>query len=183
MALQGLHDESTRCFDQYSQVISDAASESSHLALNGHLPAEDEAAEQALFDISRTFTAPASIMPDIFTRTVTTTRDYIVSFRAAFQGMIVSAIDNAPSEICVVSAKNLNVLASWNTQRTTTSTIYFTVTSIQGELHISFWTGKTLPLFLTFVLFQWTTCSQTLHFLWQFVHPAPQHENLYLRRQ
>jgi hypothetical protein len=157
VTFQGPHDDSTRCFEKYSQVISDAALESSHLALNGHLPTEDEAAEQAIFDITRTYNTAAYSKSHVATRTIAPTRDFIVSFRAAFQGIIISAIDNAPSEICVVSARNLNVLASWNTQRTTTSTIYFTVTSIQGESSVRSCTRSASLLALTFLLLQWTT--------------------------
>lgn len=119
---------SSRHFDQYSQEILDAAIEASNFALNGRLPTEDEGIERAIFDVSRVYTDGAAT-----TEETGGNQDYIVSFRAAFQGLIVSVIDSAPAEICVFSLKNLNVLASWNTQRTTTSTVYFTVASLQGK--------------------------------------------------
>lgn len=132
-ALIATHDESSRHFARYAQDISDAALEASNLSLDGHLPTEEEAVERAIVDTSRVYAVTAAKVPEGLQSSIRADRDYIVSFRAAFQGFIVSAIDNSPSEICVVSLRNLNVLASWNTLRTTASTMYFTVTSLQGE--------------------------------------------------
>lgn len=56
-----------------------------------------------------------------------------VSFRLSFSGFVVSLIDSAPTEIAVATFKNLNALATWNTQRTTDSTIYVTVEDFQVD--------------------------------------------------
>lgn len=122
-----LGSDTSEHFVQHSQGILDAAIEASNLAIGGHLPTEDEAIERAIFDVSRAYSDGTPSAEESGG-----SQDYIVSFRAALQGLIVSAIDNAPSEICVLSLKNLNVLASWNTQRTTASTVYMTVESVQG---------------------------------------------------
>lgn len=143
---------SSRHIDQHSQEILDAAIEASNYALNGHLPTEDEGIERAIFDVSRVYTDGAATIEK-----TSGNQDYIVSFRAAFQGLIVSAIDSAPAEICVISLKNLNVLASWNTQRTTTSTMYFTVASLQGKSRKSVrWQRRKQLSRPDTILLQWT---------------------------
>jgi hypothetical protein len=60
-------------------------------------------------------------------------RNLIVSFRAAFSGLIVSLVDSAPSEIAVSTFKNINALATWDALRVTDSTIYVTVTRLQVD--------------------------------------------------
>jgi hypothetical protein len=126
-------DEASRHLARYSQDIHDAAQEVSNLSRDSRLPTEEEAVERAIFDISRAYAADATRESEAMNRSSQSERDFIVSFRASFQGFVLSLIDNAPSEICVISLRNLNALASWNTQRTTASTIYLTITSLQGE--------------------------------------------------
>lgn len=58
-------------------------------------------------------------------------KDLIVSFRAAFSGLVISLVDSAPSEIALVTLTNMNAIATWDVQRTTDSTIYITVTGFQ----------------------------------------------------
>lgn len=118
---------------KFSQEISDAAQEASNLFLDRRLPSEDEAVERAIFDVSRSYaveTKELSPQPDNLQLSQS---DTVVSFRAAFQGFVVSLIDTSPSEICVISLRNLNALGNWNTQRTTGSTFYLTVTGLQGK--------------------------------------------------
>ena len=60
-------------------------------------------------------------------------RDLIISLRVAFTGFTMSLIDSAPSEIATITLKNVNAIATWNTQRKTDSTIYFTVAHFQVD--------------------------------------------------
>jgi hypothetical protein len=60
-------------------------------------------------------------------------RDLVISFRAAFSGLLVSFVDSAPSEIAVATFKNMNAIATWDMLRATDSTIYITVTSVQVD--------------------------------------------------
>ena len=60
-------------------------------------------------------------------------KNLIVSFRAAFSGLVVSLVDSAPSEIALVTLKNMNAIARWDTLRITDSTIYITVTGLQVD--------------------------------------------------
>ena len=66
----------------------------------------------------------------------------ILSFRASFSGFIISLVDNTPSEIALISFKNVNALATWNTERTTDSTV-----------------------FAPYLRFRWTTWYRMLRFL------------------
>jgi hypothetical protein len=58
-------------------------------------------------------------------------QDLIISVRIAFGGFTFSLVDSAPAEIAVITLKNVNAIASWNTRRTTDSTIYVTVSHLQ----------------------------------------------------
>jgi hypothetical protein len=60
-------------------------------------------------------------------------QDMIVSFRGAFRGFIISLVDSAPSEICVISLNNINAIASWDFLRSAGSTMYVTVSSLQVD--------------------------------------------------
>ena len=54
-----------------------------------------------------------------------------LSIRMSFSGLILSLVDECPAEIALISVKNVNVLGSWNTKRTSDSTLYITVTDLQ----------------------------------------------------
>lgn len=60
-------------------------------------------------------------------------KDLVISFRAAFSGLVISLIDSAPSEIAVATFKNVNAIATWDMLRNTDSTIYVTVTGFQVD--------------------------------------------------
>lgn len=62
--------------------------------------------------------------------------DLVVSIRAAFSGLLISLVDSAPSEIAVISVKNMNAIATWDMMRKTDSTVYITVTSLQVDNHV-----------------------------------------------
>lgn len=57
--------------------------------------------------------------------------DMLVSIRLSFSGFIVSFIDSYPSEIAVLSLKNLNALATFDLRRQIDSTLYITVAGLQ----------------------------------------------------
>jgi hypothetical protein len=65
------------------------------------------------------------------TISVTTTRDILVSIRVVLRHLIVSLVDSAPSEIAVISFRNVNGLASWNMQRTNDANIFLTINDLQ----------------------------------------------------
>lgn len=60
-------------------------------------------------------------------------KDMIVSFRASFSALVVSLVDSAPSEIALVTFRNMNAIATWDMLRNTNSTIYITVTGLQVD--------------------------------------------------
>lgn len=60
-------------------------------------------------------------------------KNLIVNFRASFSGLVVSLVDSAPSEIALITLKNMNAIARWDTLRDTDSTIYITVTGLQVD--------------------------------------------------
>lgn len=60
-------------------------------------------------------------------------KDLQISLRGAIRGVVMSLVDSAPSEIAVLTLKNVNAIASWNIQRTTDATVFITVTSIQVD--------------------------------------------------
>ena len=60
-------------------------------------------------------------------------KDLHISLRVAIRGFVISLVDAAPSEIAVVTLKNVNSIASWNVQRTTDATVFITVTNIQVD--------------------------------------------------
>lgn len=57
----------------------------------------------------------------------------LISFSASFVGLLASIIDSSPAEVAVISLKNINSIASWNAARTTDSTLFITVTSLQVD--------------------------------------------------
>lgn len=62
--------------------------------------------------------------------------DKIYSFRAEFSGFIFSLIDCAPSEIAVVSLRNVNALARWNSLRTTDASLILSIGWLQIDNHV-----------------------------------------------
>lgn len=112
---------------RYIDEIKDAAAEATTAFSANSLPREDDCVEQAVIDVSRAYSAKSREVASA------NERDLIISLRAAFQGFLVSIVDSAPSEICVVSLTNVNALATWNMLRTSPSTAYITITSLQVD--------------------------------------------------
>jgi len=116
--------------DKFQEEIISAANEATIMAGRG-LPTEDESVEQAFLDLTNSYAVDAQTWAGDRQSGASPKNDLIISFRAAFQGLVVSLIDSAPSEICVISLSNVNALATWNMLRTATSTAYITITSLQ----------------------------------------------------
>ena len=60
-------------------------------------------------------------------------KDLQISLRISFRGFVLSFVDSAPSEIAVVTLRNMNAIASWNSRRTTDATVFVTVTDLQVD--------------------------------------------------
>lgn len=121
--------ETSKQLANFTSLAIDAAEDAVAKLERGNLPVEEDTIQRAIFELSQTpstdTTSPES--------TVASERDLIISIRVALQGLFVSIVDSSPSEICLASLKNVNILASWNTLRTTASTVYLTVASLQVD--------------------------------------------------
>lgn len=102
-------------------------------------PLQDEALRMAM-NVIDTRAVAGKLFPDKTDKGVVggnndddSDRGVLVSFRMAFNGFIFSMVDSSPSEIAVVTLKNLNALASWNTTRTCDSTVYVTIAHFQVD--------------------------------------------------
>lgn len=60
-------------------------------------------------------------------------QEFVISYRISLSELTVSLIDSSPSEIAVLSFKNINAIGTWNTRQTTDSTVFVTVTSLQVD--------------------------------------------------
>lgn len=98
------------------------------------LPTEDEAIKNVFSEEFSTLLSKETreLAPDVPTGG-REGKDMIISFRASFSGFVVSLVDACPSEIAVLALRNVNVLATWNTKRTTDATVYITVTDFQVD--------------------------------------------------
>jgi hypothetical protein len=54
-----------------------------------------------------------------------------ISFETSLTGILLSIVDSVPSEIAVLSAKNIHIAAKWTSDLTTDSTAVITVGSAQ----------------------------------------------------
>ena len=122
----------------YSKEIIEGAGKTLELREKASFPGEDEAVTRALYESLLTKSALTST-PEVPKETAAVSsddekeRDLIISFRLAFSGFLVSLVDCGPSEIALVTLKNINALATWNLLRTTDSTIYITVADLQVD--------------------------------------------------
>lgn len=119
--------------DRAAGEIENAANKVIGIVSEVGLPTEDEAVERAVFDVPQAYALDAKKSSLSENNVQVAERDLIISFRASFQGFALSLVDSAPTEICVITLKNVNALASWNILRTTASTMYFTITSVQVD--------------------------------------------------
>ncbi|KAL7566351.1 hypothetical protein ACA910_013669 [Epithemia clementina (nom. ined.)] len=100
-------------------------------------PTQEEALRVAMnafaTDVAHTNMLTATPDSLITGRTEDDDRGVVISLRISFSGFIFSLVDSSPNEIAVVTLKNLNALASWNTKRTFDSTVYLTVAHFQVD--------------------------------------------------
>lgn len=113
-----------------SQLIVHAASETVIARCKEKLPTELEVINKKLY--RRTYTSMAT--PNL---TTYQDRDLQISLRASLRGLVVSFVDSAPSEIAVLTLRNLNAIASWNIHRTTNAAVILTITDLQVDNMIS----------------------------------------------
>lgn len=110
----------------FAAVIIDGAVETIELQATQALPTEDEATDVSFFEGPNDSRDSDAQQGDPASK-----GDMLISFRAAFSGFVVSLVDAAPSEIAVLSFRNVNAIASWNALRTTNATVYITVSDVQ----------------------------------------------------
>jgi hypothetical protein len=60
----------------------------------------------------------------------------IYSFRVEFSGFLFSLVDSTPSEIAVVSLKNFNALARWDSFRTSDASLIASIGWLQVDNHV-----------------------------------------------
>jgi len=59
--------------------------------------------------------------------------DVQISIRVEMRGLLLSLVDSAASEIAVITVRNVNGLASWDTLRLRDATAFLTVTDLQVD--------------------------------------------------
>lgn len=113
----------------FFQEIVNAAETTRIFKSQNTLPTEEEAVRMTHLDTAHISGRDESSPPSLDEQT----KDFIISFRAAFSGFVVSLVDSVPSEIVVMAFRNVNALANWNRNRTTDSTVYVTITDVQVD--------------------------------------------------
>ena len=114
-----------------SQLIVHAASETVIARCKEKLPTETEVITKKLYKKINTSKTSTKIT------TAEQERDLQISLRVSLRGLVVSFVDTAPSEIAVLTLKNLNAIASWNIHRTTNAAVIITITDLQVDNMIS----------------------------------------------
>uniref|UniRef100_A0A7S0CCM6 Vacuolar protein sorting-associated protein 13 DH-like domain-containing protein n=1 Tax=Proboscia inermis TaxID=420281 RepID=A0A7S0CCM6_9STRA len=129
--------------DLIKNAAMNAAMKTVSLVSNRALPNEQEAQYQAffaygVFDQKLEAKALSSVM-EKYQRRVKPNEDkkddLVYSFRAFFQGFTLSFVDAEPSEIAVVSLKNVDISAKWNKIRSQTATIRASIGFLQVDNH------------------------------------------------
>ena len=113
----------------YSTEIITAINETIRLAMKGEIPTEVEAKRQALFAEMNADTNDVDHLDG-------GASDKVFSFRVEFSGFLFSLVDSAPSEIALVSLRNINALARWNRLRSTDATLLLSIGWLQVDNHI-----------------------------------------------
>lgn len=120
--------DSTR--EMMSKLATKASLEASQMLASGVLLSEGEAKRMAFFGRADE-TSLVSLRRD-----ESLSSDRIFSFRAALTGFTCSFVDSAPSEIALVSLKNVNALARWNANRTADGSVIISVGWLQIDNHV-----------------------------------------------
>jgi Vacuolar-sorting-associated 13 protein C-terminal/Autophagy-related protein C terminal domain len=110
-------------------LVSKGAQAAIDLSRSETIPNEIDAKRRALFsNFSGSGTKEGSVTSDGM--------DTIFSVRAEFSGFILSLVDSAPSEIAVVSCRNVNALTRWNKLRTADASVLLSVGWLQVDNHV-----------------------------------------------
>lgn len=120
---RGLKIESRGKEEYLQQVTLDSAMQ----AIEMDAPSEDEAMRLAFFGITTNEIHESPYGG----RSVPEQDDTIFSFRASFCGFSCSLVDKVPSEIALVTLKDVDVSANWNKKRTTDATVLVSVGWLQ----------------------------------------------------
>ena len=113
----------------FSEEMITGINETIRLAVKGEIPNEIEAKRQALFAERTTKINDADRLDG-------GASDKVYSFRVEFSGFLFSLVDSAPSEIALVSLRNVNALARWNSLRSTDATLLLSIGWLQVDNHI-----------------------------------------------
>ena len=113
----------------YSEEMITGINETIRSAVKGEIPNEIEAKRQALFAERTTNMNDADRLDG-------GASDKVFSFRVEFSGFLFSLVDSAPSEIALVSLRNVNALARWNSLRSTDATLLLSIGWLQVDNHI-----------------------------------------------
>lgn len=116
--------------EDFTPMVVKGANDAVEIAKSETIPSEMDAKRRALF---------SSLSGNGTTKEGTTigdAMDTIFSVRAEFSGFIFSLVDSAPSEIAVVSCRNVNVLTRWNKLRTADASVLLSVGWLQVDNHV-----------------------------------------------
>lgn len=92
------------------------------------VPGEAAASRFAFFGVENSSEAVGGVvLPD------QTNHDTVYSFRASFSGFSCSLIDSVPSEIALITLKDVNAFAKWNKMRTTDASALISVGWLQVD--------------------------------------------------
>jgi len=114
----------------YTPQVTQGINEAIQMAAKGKIPLELDAKRNALFANLK----PNSDNNDEYADGGAS--DKIFSFRMEFSGFVFSLVDSSPSEIAVVSLRNVNALARWNNHRSTDATLLLSIGWLQVDNHI-----------------------------------------------
>lgn len=113
-----------------TQLIVHAANETVIARCKEKLPTEIEVMNKKLYRKTNSSVGTAEMSSE-------QNGDLQISLRVSLRGLVVSLVDSAPSEIAVLTLKNVNAIASWNIYRTTNAAVIITVTDLQVDNMIS----------------------------------------------
>lgn len=123
-------DFETQKMSTISQLIVHAANETVIARCSERFPTETDVIQKKRYRQTNTKRGVAEMSSDQI-------RDLQISLRVSLRGLVVSLVDSAPSEIAVLTFKNVNAIASWNTYRTTNAAVIITITDMQVDNMIS----------------------------------------------
>jgi hypothetical protein len=108
----------------YTSQVTQGVNETIRMAAKGDIELEMSAKKKSLFaHINENYVDGGA-------------SDKIFSFRMEFSGFVTSLVDSSPSEIAVVSLRNVNALARWNSLRSADATLLLSIGWLQVDNHI-----------------------------------------------